>query len=99
MPVATVAPGTGLLDLTITEAARKIERGEVSPLALTESALERIATVNPKVNAYITVCDEQAREAAFAEEHMIRDGYYLGPHHGITIVLMDNVYSCEIRTN
>src|SRR5207249_2281487 len=98
MPVATVAPGTGLLDLTITQAARKIERGEVSPLALTESALERIATVNPKLNAYITVCDEQAREAAFAAEQMIRAGYYLGPLHGIPIALKDNVYTRGIRT-
>lgn len=87
-----------LLTLTIAQAAPKLERRELSPVELIEAMLARIATVNKQLNAYITVCDQQAREAAQAVERLIRAGYYLGPLHGIPIALKDNIYTRGIRT-
>ncbi len=87
-----------LLNLTIAQAAPKLERRELSPVELTEAMLARIAAVNKRLNAYITVCDQQAREAAQAVERLIRAGYYLGPLHGIPIALKDNIYTRGIRT-
>jgi aspartyl-tRNA(Asn)/glutamyl-tRNA(Gln) amidotransferase subunit A len=87
-----------LLTLTIAQAAPKLERRELSPVELTEAMLARIAAVNKRLNAYITVCDQQAREAAQAVERLIRAGYYLGPLHGIPIALKDNIYTRGIRT-
>jgi aspartyl-tRNA(Asn)/glutamyl-tRNA(Gln) amidotransferase subunit A len=87
-----------LLNLTIAQAAPKLERRELSPVELTEAMLARIATVNKQLNAYITVCDQQAREAAQAVERLIRAGYYLGPLHGIPIALKDNIYTRGVRT-
>ncbi|MBI3628264.1 MAG: Asp-tRNA(Asn)/Glu-tRNA(Gln) amidotransferase subunit GatA [Candidatus Rokubacteria bacterium] len=87
-----------LLTLTIAQAAPKLERRELSPVELTEAMLARIATVNKQLNAYITVCDQQAREAAQAVERLIRAGYYLGPLHGIPIALKDNIYTHGVRT-
>src|SRR5262245_325622 len=87
-----------LLNLTIAQAAPKLERGELSPVDLTDAMLQRVGAVNKQLCAYITVCDQQARDAAQAVERLIRAGYYLGPLHGIPIALKDNIYTRGIRT-
>src|SRR5204863_5433395 len=89
---------TDILNLTISEAAAQIARSALSPVELTEAALQRIADVNKTLNAYITVCDRQARDVAQAAEKMIRAGYHLGPLHGIPIALKDNIYTRGVRT-
>src|SRR2546430_850507 len=87
-----------LLDLTIIEAAAQLEGRRLSPVELTEAMLQRIASVDKQIRAYITVCDAQAREVARAAEGMIQAGYYLGPLHGIPVALKDNIYTCGVRT-
>src|SRR5437899_11380713 len=87
-----------LLDLTIIEAAAQLERRRLSPVELTEAMLQRIGNVDKQIRAYITVCDEQAREVAGATERMIRAGYHLGPLHGIPVALKDNIYTRGVRT-
>src|SRR5213596_2971675 len=86
------------LDLTIIEAAARLEERRLSPVELTEALLQRIASVDKQIRAYITVCDEQAREVARAAERMIQAGYYLGPLHGIPIAIKDNIYTRGVRT-
>ncbi len=80
-----------LLDLSLAEAARRIKRREISPVELVDATLERIASVNPRLAAYITVFEEQARWVAQASETMIAAGHDLGPLHGVPIALKDNV--------
>ena len=89
---------TNLVNLTIREAAAQIERSALSPVELTDAMLQRIAHVDKTLNAYITVCGEQAREVALAAEKMIRAGYHLGPLHGIPIAIKDNIYTRGVRT-
>ena len=86
------------LDLTIVEAVKQITDGVLSPVELTEAALERIAKVNPSLNAYITVCGDSAMEEARAADRMVRAGDRLGPLHGIPIALKDNLHTKGIRT-
>ena len=70
---------------------------------MTRSLLDRIERLNPKLNAYITVCEEQALEAAALAEAELcvrnkkkrRDR---GPLHGIPISLKDNIYTKDVRT-
>src|SRR2546430_10336772 len=87
-----------LLDLTIIEAAAQLEGRRLSPVELTEAMLQRIASVDKQIRAYITVCDAQAREVARAAEGMIQAGDYLGPLHRIPVALKDNIYTCGVRT-
>src|SRR5256885_2941666 len=89
---------TNLVNLTIREAAAQIERSALSPVELTDAMLQRIARVDKTLNAYITVCGEQAREVALAAEKMIRAGYHLGPLHGIPVAIKDNIYTRGVRT-
>ena len=90
--------GRDLQHLTIREAATLIEQSAVSPVELADAMLARIERLNKTLNAYITVCGEQAREVARAAETMIRAGYHLGPLHGIPIAIKDNIYTRGVRT-
>ena len=52
--------------LTIAEASRLIAARKISPLELTRALLERIAALNPELNAFIAVTERQALAAARA---------------------------------
>ena len=50
--------------LSATELGGHIASKEISPLEAVEAYLTRIGEVDSKLNAYITVCADQAREEA-----------------------------------
>lgn len=87
-----------LTALTIAEAARRMERKELSPVELTQAALERIAALNPRLNAFITVLEDQATAAAEAAERQMMSGQGRGPLHGIPIALKDLCATKGVRT-
>ena len=89
--------GNELLNLSLTEVSRLIAGHEVSPVELVDAALKRIETLNPKLHAFITVC-EQAREVAKGAEIMMAAGNSLGPLHGIPLALKDNIALKGVRT-
>lgn len=86
-----------LLELSLAQAAQRVKSGEVSPVELVEACLARIAAVDDRLRAYITVFDE-ARKIAKAAETMMVAGHDLGPLHGIPIALKDNVAVRGART-
>ena len=50
-----------ITDLSGAQMARLIASKELSPVELTANAyIDRIDRLNPKVNAYVTVCQEEA---------------------------------------
>ncbi len=50
--------------LTLAEAADRLRGGEVSSIELTQNLLDRIAEIDPRLNAFITVLADSALEAA-----------------------------------
>ena len=76
---------------SIHELVPKIKDGSVSPVDITEIALERTAALNPKLNAFLDIWHDEALAAATKAERDIADGRYLGPMHGIPIGLKDLV--------
>ena len=84
--------------LTVAEAARLIEKGELSPVELLTAYLDRIAAVGAQLDAFITPTFELAMEQAKAAEAEIAGGDYRGPLHGVPFGLKD-IYETEgIRT-
>src|SRR2546429_9833796 len=69
--------------LTIAEAARLIEKRELSPVELVDSRLDRIARVDGRLHSFIRVLADAARHEARATEAEIAAGKYRGPLHGI----------------
>src|SRR5919201_4545657 len=84
--------------LTLEEAARAVRDRELSPVALLDATLARIAAVEPRVNAFITITADLARKQAKAAEDEIRAGRYRGPLHGIPIALKDLFATRGIQT-
>lgn len=84
--------------LSASELSRLIEGKEVSPVEATEAYLERIDEVDFKFNSYLTVCGEEALQAAHEAEEAIARGNYLGPMHGIPVAVKDQLWSKGIRS-
>ena len=84
--------------LSATELSRLIQSKEVSPLEATEAYLDRIDDLDFKFNSYLTVCREDALQAARQAEKEIARGNYLGPMHGIPFAVKDQLWSKGVRT-
>jgi aspartyl-tRNA(Asn)/glutamyl-tRNA(Gln) amidotransferase subunit A len=70
-------------DLTIGELGRQIRAGALSPVALTEQLLERIASLDGALGAWRLVLKDRALAEARAAEAALKAGSDLGPLHGI----------------
>src|SRR5579864_3188670 len=84
--------------LTIADAARLIEKKELSPVELVDSRLDRIARLDGTLNSFIRVLSDEARAAARAAEAEIAAGRYRGPLHGIPIGLKDIYETAGVAT-
>ena len=84
--------------LTLTEAAEQIRIRRLSPLELTRECLARIESLDPGLNAFITVTADLALEQARRAEAEIAAGNYRGPLHGIQIALKDLFDTAGMRT-
>lgn len=83
---------------TIAEAADAIEAGVLSPVALTEEILDRIARYDGALHSYLTVTADLARAEAEAAETAIRKGHRKGRLHGIPLAFKDIYETAGIRT-
>jgi len=83
---------------SLAEASAAIASGTLSPVALTEAALARIAALDPKLNAFITITADRARRAAAGAEAEIKAGKRRGPLHGIPYALKDIYNVAGVRT-
>jgi aspartyl-tRNA(Asn)/glutamyl-tRNA(Gln) amidotransferase subunit A len=89
---------TELCFLSATELAAKIRAREVSPTEVVEAFLDRIARVNPVVNAYVTVTADVARAEARAVEAALGRGDDVGPLAGVPVSIKDLLITKGIRT-
>ena len=87
-----------LIRMTISELAPKIQAREISPVELTEAALEQVDRLQPVLNSFITILHDQARSQAREQEAALMRGEYRGPLHGIPIGIKDNLDTAGIRT-
>ena len=84
--------------MTLEAAGLAIRARRMSPVSLLESCLARIETVEPRVNAFITVTADLAREQARQAEREIEAGGYRGALHGIPVAVKDLFATKGIRT-
>jgi aspartyl-tRNA(Asn)/glutamyl-tRNA(Gln) amidotransferase subunit A len=74
---------------TITELATRIRAGALGPLNLAEACLERIATLDKRLHAFIAVTADRALAEARAAETLLRGGHDRGPLHGVPYAVKD----------
>jgi aspartyl-tRNA(Asn)/glutamyl-tRNA(Gln) amidotransferase subunit A len=80
-----------------TKLAELIRTKEVSPVEVVQAHLDRIAAVNPKINAIVTLADG-ALKAAKAAEAAVLAGDELGPLHGVPFTAKDSIDTADVAT-
>jgi aspartyl-tRNA(Asn)/glutamyl-tRNA(Gln) amidotransferase subunit A len=90
---------TRLADLPLLDISAKIAAKELSPVEVTTAALDRLAAVEPTLNAFVTVLAGSAIAQARAAEAEILRGSYRGPLHGIPISVKDLFNTAGVRTS
>src|SRR6266446_256181 len=83
--------------LTITEAHELLSSRKVSSRELTRACLDRIAAIEPQLNAFITVCVREALEQADAADRRIASGD-ASPLCGIPLAIKDIYLTRGVRT-
>ena len=83
--------------LDATELAARIRAKELSPLEVTRAHLERIARLNPSLNAVVTLALDPEARARAAESALMRGGP-LGPLHGVPFTVKDSFETAGLRT-
>ena len=72
--------------------------GTLNAVDLTEAVLERLADVEPHVNAYVTVTAERARQQAAEAADALAHGKVRSPLQGIPLAVKDNICTQGVRT-
>jgi aspartyl-tRNA(Asn)/glutamyl-tRNA(Gln) amidotransferase subunit A len=84
--------------LTISDAAKRIRSGELTPSSLLELCLARIDRYEPKVKAWVYMDRERARREADQLTKEFKDGLDRGPLHGIPIGVKDIIDVFDMPT-
>ena len=89
---------TELYDLTLAQAANGIQKREISAVALAESLLDRIGTLDPTLKAWVTVDREAVLGVAEERDRELEGKGPRGPLHGIPVGLKDIFYTAGMKT-
>ena len=84
--------------LSLTELSTALRDGRISPVTLTENCLARITALNPKLNAFITVTAEGARDQARRAMRELKAGDWRGSLHGVPVAIKDFYDTAGIPT-
>ncbi|MCG7360659.1 amidase family protein [Roseomonas sp. ACRSG] len=77
--------------LTATETAARVAARDISAREVTQAALDRLAAVNPAINAVVQEMPEEALAAADAVDAAIARGEKPGPLAGVPVTIKVNV--------
>lgn len=83
---------------SLSQVSEALRRGEVDAVSLTGAMLDRIAAVNPVLNAYLSVDGDGAMEAAETAQAEIDAGRWRGPLHGVPIAIKDLFHTAGTPT-
>jgi len=85
------AGAQGKLPRTITEAGQRFRDRSLGVAELVKSYLDGAKQLGPKLNAFITLTEDEALKTATVLEAELARGNARGPLHGIPIVYKDNI--------
>ena len=84
--------------MNLQEIAKALRKRTVSSVELVNDSLRRIAALDPKLKAFITVTAELAQSQARQADQDLADGKDRGPLHGIPVAVKDVFCTQGIRT-
>ena len=83
---------------SVVEQAKAIKEGKFTSRELLELTIERIESVNPELNAVVTMDLDLARKLADEADAKLKAGAVVGPLHGIPITVKDALETAGIRS-
>jgi amidase len=72
---------------TLAEITQEIRSKKASPAEIVELHLKRIEALQPKLNAFVHLASESAREQGRAAETLVSRGARFGPLHGVLLTM------------
>jgi len=79
--------------MTLTQSAselvKQLKNKNISAVELLEAHLDQISSINPDINAVVTLDEERARERAAAADKDLEKGIDWGPLHGLPMTVKD----------
>jgi amidase len=86
-----------LTALSAVSMAQQVRDKKVSPVELLEAHLARIESLNPKLNAFVQVDGDGAREQARHAEDAVMRKQKLGPLHGVPLSIKSSIAVSGLR--
>ncbi len=83
--------------MSLAEISKMLQRKKISPVEIVEECIKCTKKLQPKLNAYITFLEDEAKKDAKIAEKEIQSGMK-SPLHGIPIALKDLFYTKGILT-
>ena len=84
--------------LGVSGSAEQIRTGALSPVTLAEALLERIDALEPALQAWVTIDQEQVLSTARERENEAEQGHFRGPLHGVPVGIKDIFYTERMAT-
>jgi aspartyl-tRNA(Asn)/glutamyl-tRNA(Gln) amidotransferase subunit A len=85
--------------MTVAELARALRGRELTATEIVDAALRRAHELNPTLNAFALIDDEDARAAARNADEQLAAGVDLGPLHGIPVAVKDLIDIAGLPTS
>ena len=85
-------------EISLTAAADRIRRRELSPVELVQATVDRIDAYGKTLNAYIAWYPEQAVQQARKAEDALARGRPVGPLHGVPVAVKDLFFTAGLPT-
>src|SRR2546425_8387807 len=89
---------TALHTMGVAAVADLVRRREISPVEVVEACLARLETLEPKLQAWVTVDRHGALAAAKQCEQAVQRGDMVGRLAGVPVGLKDIIYTAGLRT-
>jgi aspartyl-tRNA(Asn)/glutamyl-tRNA(Gln) amidotransferase subunit A len=87
-----------ITELSLADLSWLIASHELSSSEVVSAALARLHQIEDKLNAFITVLDEQAIDEAKKADEEIARGLHRGPLHGVPVTIKDMFETAGVRT-
>jgi len=84
--------------VNLQEIAKALRKRTISSVELVSDSLRRIAALDPKLKAFITVTAELAQSQGLQADQELADGRDRGPLHGVPVAVKDVFCTQGIRT-
>lgn len=88
-----------ILNMTALEIGLAIKEGKITSVEATKAVIDAAKAIDESINAYITLCADEALAKAAEADKRIAAGELTGPLAGVPIAIKDNICTKGVKTS